>query len=110
MSCTLATLAACFSLSGLYIEGAVFTQDSKDELYQWSTRTHTLDWGTETVTTLERVDDTRYGRLTVGWSVDFSAKWSAGVEAFHRSSVQTSRDSGVQGFGAWVRFRPFARE
>lgn len=116
MSCTLATLAACFSWSGLYVDAGISYQDARIErtviertVTQWKAPGFTTIDKDETVSHTEAAANP-YGRLALGYSVDFDVnrgRLTISAECFHDSSLADSRDHGINGCGVSGRWRPF---
>lgn len=113
MECTLATLIACFSWSGLYIDTGVSYQDRGDthvvsNLEQFERRlpNGVIESGTEMVTRVYDVRYNPYGRLALGYQLDFGSL-VVSVEASHISSLETDDDRGINSLGIRARWFPF---
>jgi len=118
MSCSLAAFAACFTMSGFYVDGGVAIQDRG--LDTLTTTTYHIEQEPcrpnrfcnspiPDVVSQEITRDKRnpYGLLSLGYEVDFSPRWSARIEAAHMSSLATGRDRGVESIALHVRWHPF---
>jgi hypothetical protein len=110
MECTLATLVACFSWSGFFVETGIQAQD-----------THPTRYYTETLVRHdgqaymlagvrnyeEKLGGNPYGRFALGYDVEMGPlTWS--LEAHHVSSLVTGKDHGVNSVSFNVRWRPFS--
>lgn len=96
MECTLATLIACFSWSGLYVDTAISAQDAgiAFDVYdgrQWSFRD---------------TSQNPYGVFAIGYSISFKSIDLA-LEASHRSSFALEDDKGVNAVTLRMRWHPF---
>jgi hypothetical protein len=107
MDCTLATLIACFSWSGLYVDTGLVAQDVGAFEY---TQIQTM---LPPPNDLIRVQDSRaarnpYGRLELGYELKVgSVVWSLSVA--HLSSLKTDKDRGVNSVSFGMRWHPFTR-
>ena len=108
MECTLATLIACFHLSGVYVDTGLLAQDAEFPRLESQTHVTRLPGATETVT--ERVPTMRaanpYGRLALGYCLDFR-RVSLSLEVSHVSSLSTADDRGVNAVQLRARWYPF---
>jgi hypothetical protein len=109
MDCTLATLIACFNLSGLYIDGGLQFNDY-DTLRPGYTDSVTIN-GPGVVETIsfqtaiaER--DNPYGRIALGYEISFP-KVSLRLEASHLSSFASDSDRGLNAISLSARWYPF---
>lgn len=111
MECTLATLIACFNLSGLYLETGLQAQDQQpttnfvehNKLYSGQDY-----YFTDVTAYSRRYSRNPYGRLAIGYEIAIkNFVWS--VEALHVSSIDTSHDSGINSISVNVRWHPFKR-
>jgi hypothetical protein len=116
MSCTLATLAACFQLSGIYIDTGLAYQDQGEYRQVWETKTINWPGGAWSVTSLphdEMSAQNPYGRLAFGFQAELQltrSKVVLSLEANHISSMATGKDHGVDGITLGARYFPFARQ
>lgn len=109
MECTLAALLACFRLSGMYIDTGISIQDSgvesqtKEAAYDfYGGEYHLMD----SAATSEHFARNPYGRLSLGYQIDFgNVTWR--FEASHLSSLATESDRGVNSIGISARWFPF---
>lgn len=109
MECTIATLIACFHMSGLYIDSGLQLQDEAGLRQIWSTtQVNVLPGVTETVKTyaLSAEPLNPYGRLAVGYGIDFRSV-SLSLEVAHVSSLATNEDRGVNSLQLRARWYPF---
>ena len=114
MSCTLAAISACFSLSGLYTDGALIARDDVVDHY---TESSTYEW--QTNLGYQLIDSQRStnfarnpnGRLALGYEIKFDGAIPLAVafEAAHESSIADAHDRGVNSLSLHVRWYPFAR-
>lgn len=114
MSCTLAMIATCFQLSGIYVDVSGVIADSGVEQYGFE-RNHVVivdRWGKQT----SEVDgpasynhraDNPYVRFALGYEVDISRRCSMYVEAWHMSSAATGKDHGTNAGAAGFHCRPW---
>ncbi len=105
MECTIATLIACFNLSGLYIDGGLQYNDY-DTLRLGYTDSVTL--GVETISYQTAIPerDNPYGRLALGYEIPFH-NVSLRLEASHLSSLASDSDRGWNAISFNVRWHPF---
>lgn len=108
MECTLATLVACFSWSGLFVDTGVQLQDRGTAVH-YRTDTpqlvgHEWVWNTQW-RTVDKPDNP-YGRFGVGYVVDFGSAQLT-LEANHTSSMQTGGDKGINAVSLSLRWFPF---
>lgn len=112
MDCTLATLIACFRLSGLYIDSGLSWQDAGvySEFQRYSTERIVTNGVVETGATLQRWQDhsavNPYGRLAIGYEVSFP-RMTWRIEASHISSLAINTDRGVNAISIGARWYPF---
>src|SRR5690349_3006567 len=108
MSCTLLTLATCFSFANLYIDGGFLVQNREDSYVRKSLEIGTING--QKIYSDEIADAARnpYGRLSLGYAIDLNA-WTFGLEAAHVSSVRAGWDRGVNSFEVRARWYPFRR-
>lgn len=117
MSCTLATLIACFSWSGLYVDAGVTAQESGVQRVSTERTLILLSRGPllggsfivgsdETETMVSRGADNPYGRIALGYELEFSPSMKASLEV---SRVQSAMGDAVNGVSLNVRWYPFAR-
>jgi hypothetical protein len=115
MECTLATLIACFSWSGLYVETGVQAQDFHPTRYYSETTISPVMSNagvTNQMTGLRNYEDqlggNPYGRFAIGYDVEIGRlAWS--LELLHVSSLVSNKDFGVNSVSLNVRWRPFSR-
>ena len=110
ISCTLQTLLACFSLSGLYVDTGLSYQDSQTPHQIWQTNVNRTPSGAiETVKQQVTTDDpfNPYGRLSIGYELQFRSLTLA-LEASHVSSIKED-DRGINSVGLRARWYPFRR-
>lgn len=109
MDCTLATLIACFNLSGLYLDGGLQFNDYDTLRPGWTDSvTITTPSVTETISyqTLVSERDNPYGRIALGYELRFqSISWR--VEASHLSSLASNDDHGLNAISISARWHPF---
>jgi hypothetical protein len=116
MSCTLATLAACFSLSGIYVDSGVAYQDAGQYRERWEVITYDFPGGIKGTSGMWVPDNepqNMYGRLALGFQAELQlsrSKVVLSLEANHISSMATGRDRGVNGITFGARYFPFARQ
>lgn len=91
MECTLATLAACLSLSNVYIDSSLVAWDQE---LVFDNRAMATD------------DYNPHGRLAIGFSVPFE-RITLTLEASHMSSLATGEDRGINAVSVGVRWYPF---
>lgn len=109
MDCTLAALLACFSWSGLYIDGQVSYQDTNLPYYYWKdvsppSRNGVME--TARVLTLSDEPVNPYFRNAIGYQLSFK-RIDLSAEVFHDSSMASNKDRGVNGIGIRARWFPF---
>lgn len=107
MDCTLATLLACFSWSGLYLDADLSYLDTDVPRREWFVQTNQLDWGIETaVWTAENTRPANpYGRLAIGYQIELSSV-TLSLEGSHMSSTIDS-DRGFNAVSVRARWFPF---
>lgn len=107
MDCSLAALIACFSWSGLYIDGDLSYLDADVPRREWFSQIVQLDWGTESI--IQTRENTRpsnpYGRLAIGYQVEFRSVTFA-LEGWHMSST-VDGDRGFNAVSLRARWFPF---
>lgn len=112
MDCALATLhtlIACFSWSGLYIDGGVQFNDYEMPRAEWTTPvTLTGPNVVETISYQSVVTEREnpYGRLALGYEVALKSV-SVRLEASHVSSFATDDGRGLNALTFSVRWYPF---
>lgn len=112
MECSLATLIACFSWSGFYIDGGLLYQDG-GEHFTTARVASTIVVDGANVSQLDTrstssINAARnpYGRLELGYQVDFrNVSWR--LYAAHVSSLETSEDRGINSIAISARWFPF---
>lgn len=121
MSCTLATLALCFSLDGFYIHADMGVADfgegrMADRTVEHAGTTAPFKGVVESYryTTTERYlsDSSQNPIVTVEVGYDISPRpWLRFrlIEIRHTSSIKTGRDHGFTGIYSGVDIRPWAR-
>lgn len=108
MECAIATLLACFSWSGLYIDSGLSYQDIGESRLEWQTSQSQHDGVVETISRQARIDSPAnpYGRIALGYEVSFDVlTWR--LEASHVSSIATGQDRGVNAVSVSARWYPF---
>ena len=107
MDCTLATLIACFSWSGIYIDADLSALDTDVPRREWRTTQFQHDWGIET--DIRSAENTKpanpYGRIGIGYQLQFRAV-TLSLEGWHLSSVEDS-DRGMNAVSLKARWFPF---
>lgn len=108
MDCTLAALIACFNLSGLYIDGGMQFTDTEVQRTGYFTTVNHEGNAIETVTTpfSYMSDESPYGRIALGYQVEFKSVTLA-LELSHVSSLVFQDDRGVNAIGIRARWYPF---
>jgi hypothetical protein len=108
MECTLAALIACFNLSGLYIDGGMQFTDTDVQRTGYFTTVNHEGNAIETVITpfSYMADESPYGRLALGYQLEFKAVTLA-LELSHTSSLVTNEDRGTNAIGIKARWYPF---
>lgn len=110
MECTLATLIACFHLSGLYVDTGLSYQDSGVEqvtdlsTYRWIPGDQDFEIDRSSHRASLRADNP-YGRLALGYALDFR-RVSLSLEVAHVSSLATADDRGVNSVQLRARWYP----
>lgn len=119
MSCTFATLAACFSMAGFYVETDISWQDARVE--RTTIETHetrylgsfggvrTSGSSLETKRAFDQSASNPYGLLALGYDIQPTPALTIGAKAFHDSSLADDGDRGINGAALYVVWRPFAR-
>jgi hypothetical protein len=124
MSCTLATMAACFSMSGVYVDTGLDYQDAGE--WRWTQKTETvqvqsMSEGGETfyhplqyrATVVDSRAQNPYARLGLGYQMNLDmgqSKVILTLLAYHQSSIATGNDRGVNGLSFGARYFPFSRQ
>jgi hypothetical protein len=110
MECTLATLIACFSWSGLFIDTGIQFQDRGNAAYyQFETwRLVDSEWVGEYFTQTADRPDNPYGKIGLGYAVDFGSV-EIELEVHHTSSMSTGTDKGINSASLSMRWFPFQR-
>lgn len=102
MTCTLATILACLQLSDFYVDASVIAADSGVERYA-IVREHWLaDRGDGVLERQSHIDQmgyeryamNPYGRIALGFKVEFTPRCYGYAELAHHSSLATGRDRG----------------
>lgn len=103
--CSLLSLIACFSWSGVYVDGGLLYQDSgveeKATTYEWYDGGYHLQASSD-----DRYAANPYGRMALGYELRFSSVTLA-LEAAHTSSIATNQDRGVNEINLRARWYPF---
>jgi len=123
MFCTLKALAACFQLSGIYLNASAIYDDYRIVRYYEVVDSvellHSLpanglpgtlnptSFGFRLHTERETVAQNPLGSVSVGYAVEFTKSWSANLSYSREWSTQTDFKSNR--FAAGVTWRPFAR-
>lgn len=113
MECTLLTLIACFSWSGLYFDGGLEYLDIGSQYtYREVTTTRVVNFGSvrdlPPEESTKTIDDRHnpYGRLSIGYQIELrNVTWSLDVS--HQSSIETGKDRGVNSVRINARWFPF---
>lgn len=113
MNCALATLAACFHLSGLYVDASAGAFDAGVEATRQYVAVYAERYGTPVLAAyyqdgFDRAVLNPYGRLAVGYRVSFESA-DFYLEASHVSSLATDSDRGRNALMVGVRYYPFGR-
>lgn len=112
MECTLATLIACFNLSGLYVDSGLQFQDSGVEQvrdvskYRWIPGDQDFELDSATTHRSSRDAANPYGRLALGYAVELP-RVTLSLELAHVSSLATDSDRGVNSLQLRARWFPF---
>lgn len=114
MDCTLATLIACFSWSNFYVDAGLAYQDAgyyveriDHEAVRVERDGEVISNGEYTLKSTRGVRETPYGRISLGWSMQFSPQLTADFAVSHISSVKNPDDRGVNGVSLSVRWHPW---
>lgn len=110
MECTLATLIACFSWSGLYVDTHVTALDKTFPHQEWRVSQHQGDGVIETIGRYEWTDraDNPYGGVAIGFAVPIR-NVTISAEMSHISSLRTDGDRGINAVSLRARWYPFLR-
>jgi hypothetical protein len=109
MECSLYALIACFSWSGLYIDGDLNYQDSSVPYFYWKDTSPPPRDGiieTSAVSAIGHDSNNPYGRVAIGYQLDFN-KITLSIEASHTSSIESDTDRGVNAITLSARWFPF---
>lgn len=111
MECTLATLIACFSWSGLYVDSGVSFVDSaetviREDLEVTYSPGPDIPFETRVATKEDRFSRNPYGVLSIGYQVQME-NFSWRLQASHRSSLKTDKDRGSNAIEFYMRWQPF---
>lgn len=110
MECSLAALIACFSWSNLYVDAQISYQDRSVPYHEWAyAGTNTSSSGlveTTYVSKIRNENESPYMRNAIGFRLPFRAI-DVSLEAFHDSSIPSSRDRGVNGVAIRAQWFPF---
>jgi hypothetical protein len=115
MSCTLATMAACFSMSGIYVDTGIDYQDKgewRTEFHQMTPIEHNGVLETGGVWQTTNSAQNPYGRIGLGYQMDIdfgSSKVILTLAGYHESSIATGNDRGINGLSFGARYFPFSR-
>lgn len=108
MSCTIATLATCFSFANLYIDTGVSFQDRRTAEIAVIEEFRGYDGSLIGSTMYTDRAANPYGRLTLGYAIDVRSLTVA-LEGSHVSSLATSGDRGINSLEIRARWYPFRR-
>jgi hypothetical protein len=111
MSCTLATLAACFSLGGIYVDTGLSYQDVGERRFNYDLEL--LPDHADVTWWSDDSPQNPYGRLALGYQIEVQtmrSKVVLSLEASHISSIESHTDQGVNGITLGARYFPFARQ
>ena len=109
MECTLATLIACFSWQGLYLDNQVSWTDREVPYHYWKDVSPPARDGVIETAYLSTIGDESqnpYLRNAIGLELKFR-KLDVALEAFHDSSMSSDGDRGVNGLALRARWYPF---
>lgn len=109
MTCSIVALIACFSWSGFYVDGAAVVADGG---IQRASDTYEFYGGKYHLVGAGQFDETAsnpYGRFALGYEIELSPQFRAALEISHQSSLDTSKDRGVNSASLSVRWYPFRR-
>jgi len=109
MECTLATLIACFSWGGFYVDTEMSYQDRAVPYHYWknvSPRPRSGVIETAFVSTISYEQESPYMRNAIGYQLKFRSV-DLSAELFHDSSMKSDKDRGVNGVGIRARWFPF---
>jgi hypothetical protein len=112
MECTLATLMACFSWSGLYLDSGLSYRDvgmpvTVSVPVTFFTPNSSQVIGSTDVVVYEPKNP--YASISLGYETGANT-WRLSLEAFHLSSLATGGDRGVNGVQAKLRIYPFRQK
>lgn len=111
MECTLATLMACFSWSGLFLDSSIQVQDA-GIAYNYTFETWELrgqQWeNTRREDIFSDTSQNPYGSVAIGYVVDFPTA-QLSLEARHTSSLALEDDKGINSLQLRLRWFPFRR-
>ena len=115
MSCALTTFAACFKLSGIFIDTGVAAQDNGVEHFEHirseqlvrTPEGAMLESSASDVRTFSHQAQNMYGYLAVGYELEMSSSLSFVLRLQHDSSIATGRDRGVNSIRFGLRWRPW---
>lgn len=109
MECSLLTLIACFSWSGLYLDGGVSYQDSSVPYFYFKDTSPPPHDGVierSSIFSIGHDSNNPYGRLAIGYQLDFHQVLLS-FEASHTSSLDTNEDRGINAIGLHAKWFPF---
>lgn len=115
MECTIATLIACFSWSGFFVDSGVGYQDRGESRLDTHTQSFTYPNGLVNTWTYDTVNvspQNPYGRFGLGYQAEMRVGGTRVVfeaEAWHTSSLETTKDRGTNAIGFSAKIFPFAR-
>jgi hypothetical protein len=112
MECSLAALIACFSWSNFSIDAGLLYQDGGEHFTTRKIASAIVVDGSN----VSQLDETSirvsnearnpYGRLSLGYQIDFhNVSWR--LDASHISSIETSKDRGINSIAISARWFPF---
>jgi hypothetical protein len=114
--CSLLALLSCFSMNGFYVDAQLIHSNKGAGIvaYDYVTATtHIKGYGPVNVTyPVYRVEDeprNPYGRISIGYDVKFSDRFSMSLDYSHESSLATNKDRGEERISLGVTWRPFAK-
>jgi len=108
MSCTLATIAACFSFSNLYVDTGISFQDRRTAEIATIEQFRGYDGSLLGSTMYTDRAANPYGRFALGYALDMRSIVVA-IEGTHVSSLATSHDRGINSLEVRARWYPFRR-
>ena len=113
MSCTFATLAACFHLSGFYVDTALIHssigESRIDNVSYGQIHWEHDEWRVDTRPHIDNSAQNPYVRVALGYDVQWNPRWATRIDYSHESSIATGQDRGVERISLGLTWRPFAK-